>query len=366
MKFLGIDLHSNCFTCCIIYEDGKRYRHSFSFEQESLNKFYQHLDEDTHVIIEASTNTFKFVELIKDMVKDIYVANTHKVKAVPMEKKKTDKVDAERLAMYLKMQVLGRETLAKPVYVPENTIQNLRSLFSTYKLIGKQIVSTKNRIHALLKQNLFPFTKIYIFGKAHREAIQNLEMDEAMSFQIRLLFKALQQLEGNKEELKKKILTVGSEYINEIDILTSMKGISVFTAIALMADIATVERFPNSKHFTSYLRSAPGVESSNETTRITNTNKSGRKLSVTLISQSLNHFRDSNLKLSRWYDKKAEYINRKGKIRMALCRRVFAELYQMLKKQQYHYFRDEKNHLKKMNEYCKFLEKNNIIIQEVA
>ena len=87
---------------------------------------------------------------------------------------------------------------------------------------------------------------------------------------------------------------------------------------------------------------------------------------MTLISQSLNHFRDSNLKLSRWYDKKAEYINRKGKIRMALCRRVFAELYQMLKKQQYHYFRDEKNHLKKMNEYCKFLEKNNIIIQEVA
>ncbi len=366
MKFLGIDLHSNCFTCCIINEDEKRFRHSFSIDQESLNKFYQHLDEDTHVIIEASTNAFKFVELIKEMVKDIYVANTHKVKAVPMEKKKTDKVDAERLAMYLKMQVLGRETMAKPVYVPKNTIQNLRSLFSTYQLIGKQIVSTKNRIHALLKQNLFPFTKTYIFGKAHREAIQNLEMDEAMSFQIRLLFKALQQLEANKKELKKKILTVGSEYINEIDIVTSMRGISVFLAIALMADIATVERFPNSKHFTSYLRSTPGVASSNETTRITGTNKSGRKLAVTLITQSLNHFRNSNLKLSRWYDKKAEHITRKGKIRMALCRRVIAELYQMLKKQKYHYFRDEKNHQMKMNEYYKFLERNNIAIQKSA
>ena len=366
MKFLGIDLHSNCLTCCIIYEDEKRFRHSFSFEQESLNKFYQHLDEDTHVIVEASTNTFKFVELIREKVNDVYVANTHKVKAVPMERKKTDKVDAERLAMYLKMQVLSREMMAKPVYVPENTIQNLRSLFSTYQLIVKQIVSTKNRIHALLKQNLFPFTKTYIFGKAHREAIQNLEMDEAMSFQIRLLFKALLQLEGNKVELKKKILTVGSEYINEIDILTSMRGISVFMAIALMADIATIVRFPNSKHFTSYLRSAPGVESSNEMTRITNTNKSGRKLSVTFITQSLNHFRDSNPKLSRWYVKKVAYINRKGKIRMALCRRVFTELYQMLKKQEYHYFRDEKNHLMKMNKYCKFLEKNNIIIKRVA
>jgi hypothetical protein len=145
-----------------------------------------------------------------------------------------------------------------------------------------------------------------------------------------------------------------------------MRGISVFTAIALMADIATVERFPNSKHFTSYLRSAPGIESSNAITRITGTNKSGRKLSLTLITQSLNHFRDSNPKLSRWYDKKAEYINRKGKIRMALCRRVFTELYQMLKKQEYHYFRYEKNHLMKMNEYCKFLEKNKIIVKKAA
>ena len=145
-----------------------------------------------------------------------------------------------------------------------------------------------------------------------------------------------------------------------------MHRLSRVQIFALMADIATVDRFPNSKHFTSYLRSAPGVESSNETTRITGTNKSGRKLSVTLITQSLNHFRDSNPKLSRWYDKKAEYINRKGKIRMALCRRVFAELYQMLKKQEYHYFRDEKKHLMKMNEYYKFLERNNIVNQKAA
>jgi len=64
-----------------------------------------------------------------------------------------------------------------------------------------------------------------------------------------------------------------------------------------------------------------GVDSSNDTTRITKTNKFGRKLSVTLLTQSLNHFRDSNVKLRRWYDRKSEYINKKGKIRMALCKR---------------------------------------------
>ena len=81
----------------------------------------------------------------------------------------------------------------------------------------------------------------------------------------------------------------------------------------------------------------------------------GRKLSITLISQSLNHFRDSNPKIRKWYNEKAEQNKAKGKIRMAICRKVFTEIYQMLKKNEYHYYRDEKNHLFKIEKYKRFL-----------
>ena len=366
MTYLGIDLHSNCFTCCFVFEDGSKYKTGFTLEPDSLKLFYRYLNTETYVMVEASTNTFKFVELIQDRVKEVFVANTHKLKLISLVKKKTDKIDAEKLAIYLKMQILSGEELIKPVYIPDKTIQDLRSLFSTYKLLRKQIGQLKNRIHALLKQNLFPFTKTYIFGKAHREAIKNLYMEETALFQLHFLFKILEQLEGNIREIEEKIYLIGAVHMKEIDVLTSMKGISVFTAIALIADIATIQRFPNSKHFASYLRSAPGVDNSNDTTRVTKTNKFGRKLSVTLLSQSLNHFRDSNVKLRKWYERKSEYMEKKGKIRMALCRRVFTELYQMLKKQEYHYFRDKNNHQKKMEEYAKFLEKNNVILEKVA
>ena len=43
-------------------------------------------------------------------------------------------------------------------------------------------------------------------------------------------------------------------------------------AIALIADIACIDRFPNAKHFSSYLRSTPSVDSSNEVIRIGRTN----------------------------------------------------------------------------------------------
>ena len=111
--------------------------------------------------------------------------------------------------------------------------------------------------------------------------------------------------------------------MREIDILTSMKGVSVFIAIAIIADIITVDRFKNSKAFTSYLRSAPRVESSNTTMGNKGTNKMGRKLAATLIVQSLNHMLDASPKLSRWYERLCQH-KKPGMVRTGLRRRVFA------------------------------------------
>ena len=362
MVMIGIDLHSNCFSACMIYDDGEKVKKEFDLNADSLKQFYEYLNPDTFVLVEASTNTFKFTELIRDKVKAVYVANTHKLKLISMVKKKTDKIDAEKLAIFLKMQITSGEELIKPVYIPEKTIQSLRALFTTYNMLKKQIGQVKNRIHSILKQNLCSFTKEYIFGKNNRNKIKAIALEESAKYQIGLLFQELEYLEGKMDEMEDKVKTIGELYYKEINILTSMKGISVITAIAIIADIGTVERFQNSKHFTSYLRSAPGIDSSNENQRVTRTTKFGRKLSVVLLSQALNHFRDSNPKLNRWCDKKIEMEkHKKGKIRMALCRKVFGEIYQMLKKKEYHYYRDVENHKEKMKVYDAFLKRNNAL-----
>ena len=85
-----------------------------------------------------------------------------------------------------------------------------------------------------------------------------------------------------------------------------------------------------------------------------------------MISQSLNHFRDSNPRLKYWYNKKEEYHFKKGKLRMALCRKVLAEIYHMLNKQEYHYYRNSELHRKKMNEYYQFLEAHGVVLKKIA
>jgi hypothetical protein len=72
-------------------------------------------------------------------------------------------------------------------------------------------------------------------------------------------------------------------------------------------------------------------------------------------------------KLRRWYERLCEY-KKAGLVRTGLRRRILAEIYQMLKKGEYHYGRDPVNHEMKMAQYRRFLEKqkNNMVLQKTA
>jgi transposase len=263
------------------------------------------------------------------------------------------------------MQVLSGEQTISPVTIPPKEIQDLRGFFSTYRLYKKQNTRLKNRIHSLLKEQMYGFTQEEIFNQKSRARIREISADPVLCFQINPLMDRLERDEADVEALKERVLIHAAPFIEQIRILTSMKGISVFIAIAIIADIIDVNRFKDSKHFTSYLRSAPRVSNSNTSTSIKGTNKKGRKLSAALLTQSLNHILDSSLKLRAWYERLSEY-KRAGLVRTGLRRRVFAEIFQMLKKQEYHYGREAEKHEMKMRRYKQFLEKNSENLQKSA
>jgi len=368
MQFIGVDLHTNRFTCCYRDENGgpegkgKKETETFELSDYGIAQFCQTLTDETYVLVEATITTFAFVRIIQPLVKQVIVANTYELKQISLARKNTDKIDADILCRVLKMQVLSGEQTISPVTVPPEGIQDLRGLFTTYRLYKKQTVQIKNRIHSLLKEKLYGFTQEEIFGKKNRKMIRDLEKGTNLSYQIDDLLNTLEYLEDRIDSLEDKIKEQAEPCLREIEILTSMKGIGVFTAIAIIADIITVDRFRNSKAFTSYLRSAPKVSNSNTSVSIKGTNKKGRKLAATLVTQSLNHVLDSSLKLRRWYGCLCEY-KKPGLVRTGLRRRVFAEMYQMLKKGEYHYGREARIHEAKVSQFKRFLEKRKNLLK---
>jgi transposase len=329
---------------------------TFELNAEGLAAFYATLTEETCVLVEATITTFSFVRLFKDRVKEVIIGNTYQLKQISLARNNTDKIDADKLCQALKAQVLSGVQQIVPVTLPAEEIQDLRSLFSTCRLYQKQHTQLKNRIHSLLKEQLYGFTQEEIFGKKSREKVREMSDNPVVRFQVNQLMDRLERDEEDTEVLKGRVLAAAEPFMRQIDILTSMKGVSVFIAIAIIADVIDVSRFKNSRHFTSYLRSAPRVANSNTTVKNRGTNKMGRKLSATLLTQSLNHILNSSGKLRRWYERLCEG-KKAGLVRTGLRRRVFAEIYQMLKKGEYHYGRDLINHEGKMAQYRKFLEK---------
>jgi len=368
MQFIGIDLHTNRFTCS--YRDqttppdakrGKR-TETFALTAEGIADFQKTLTADTYAMVEATITTFSFARIVRPMVKELIVANTYELKQISLARVNTDKIDANILSRLLKMLVLSGEQAGFAVHVPPPEIQELRGLFTTYRLMKKQAVQIKNRIHSLLKEKLYGFTQEEIFDRKNRGRIRGLESGTAMSFQVNYLLDYLESQEALVGPLKDEIMARAVPYMREIEILTSMKGISVFIAIAVIADIISVDRFRNSKAFTSYLRSAPKVSNSNTSVNVRGTNKMGRKVAATLVSQSLQHVLAASDKLREWYDRLCEY-KKPGLVRTGLRRRVFSEMYQMLKKGEYHYGREADKHEKKMGCYRNFLKKRGIVLE---
>jgi len=87
----------------------------------------------------------------------VKLLHSNELKQISLARKNTDKIDVDILCRILKMQVLSGEQAISPVVVPPEGIQELRGLFTTYRLYKKQTTQIKNRIHSLVKEKLYGY-----------------------------------------------------------------------------------------------------------------------------------------------------------------------------------------------------------------
>jgi len=356
MAYIGVDLHSDKFTAAFRDKMNKDTLKSYYIDENEIDNFKRSLKKDDYIFLEASTPTFAFTDLLQDTVKKTIVIDPFKFRAIADSRKKTDKIDARQLARMGKYHVETDKNFLPEVYVVEKRIRKLRSLFTTYRLLNKEITMIKNRIHSLFKQNLKPYSKTHIFNEI-MTGLEPIDLDEEYKIQVEILFEVLSKLQEKKAEIREKILLTGEPFIADIDILVSISGISVFVALGLISDYATIERFKNAKQFSKYLRSTPRSEESNKKVKTGKTQKNGRKLSIELMLQSINHFRRESLFIDKFYRRL-----KKGKggckARIAVVRKMFVAIYFMLKEKEYYRYMNKKLHDKKMHEYKRFLAKN--------
>jgi transposase len=272
--------------------------------------------------------------------------------------KKTDKVDAIKLAKKLKYYVMFDRSKDEfpTVTIPPKAVRELRSLFTSYQMLKKERNMTKNCIHALFKQNgLIEFRKLDLTKLHVREKIRAFKTDPVLEFQLKQMLDKLDELDKVQDAYKTMIIQIAhAEFDNQIRLLTSIKGISPFLASAIMADIMDVNRFANAKHMCSYLRAAPKIKASGDSTQVGKLNKQSRGLTMSLMAESVTHFVNSSKKMTEFYASKIKGKSA-GKVRVAVIRKILATVYYMLTREVLYYYVDSKNYDNKLKQYQRVL-----------
>ena len=167
--------------------------------------------------------------------------------------------------------------------------------------------------------------------------------------QVCSMLNSLESLEGEKKQLQDIICFQGIKlFPEEVKCLLSIKGFSVLTATALMADVATIERFANAKKFCCYLRSTPRVSASNQIVHLGRTNKQGRSLTCTLLTQSIVHLAKTEHLCE--FKERISHGKKACVVRMAIIRKILTSAYEMLRRKELFHWVDQESYRRKLAE----------------
>lgn len=232
-----------------------------------------------HVIYEAGFRGFELHDQLKADGYDCIVTPPHTVTQEKTQRLKNDRIDCRRLAKNLESGDYHT------CHVPDRKLREDRQISRLYDQIQHDITRECNRIRRTLEfhglDNQFQAGSWYRsnYKKAY-ESITKMDISPSLKFDFNIMFNELFHLwELQKQVLKElNILAKSEAYKADVDLLRSAPGIGILTAIRLILEWGSLERFERKAAFSSFLGLIPSEYSSGETEHKGHITKQGNRL----------------------------------------------------------------------------------------
>jgi transposase len=257
MRWLGLDVHKDFAEVAEALPAGAaRQLGRIRTTPADLRAFAETLGPDDRVALEATINTFAIARLLEEHAGRVVVSNPMRTRAIADAKIKTDKVDAGVLA-----QLLAADYLPG-VWQPDDSTRVLRRLVARRAHIVRQRTRLKNQIHAVLLRNLVsgcPATDL--FGNRGRDWLQNVplppEEREVLESNLRLF-----DLFGQELVVADAACAKAANGREDVRRLMTIPGVDFAVALALVAAIGDIRRFPTPQRLVSYFGLDPRIRQS--------------------------------------------------------------------------------------------------------
>jgi transposase len=282
-----LDVHKRLVEACVLDDSGQVVlRHRFTLSRESLVDFASTmLTAEDRVVLEATTNTWTVVQILKPLVAQVVVSNPLATKAIAAAKVKTDKVDALVLAQLLRLDYLPR------VWEPDQATQQLRRLCSRHASLVADRTTVKNRIHSVLAMRLIvpPVTKL--FSAKGLAWLRQVALDEEGRFLIDSDLRLLEHIEQEIAALD-RLLVPKAHQDARVKLLMTQPGVDFRVAQTVLAALGDIGRFRDGDHAASYLGLVPKVKQSAEHCYHGSITKHGNGHARWMLVQAAQHLRN--------------------------------------------------------------------------
>lgn len=267
--FIGIDVHLKSWIITIMMEFSAFKTLSINPEAKILRNYLEKNFPGGiyHSAYEAGfTGYSTHWELEKEGIQNI-VVNPADIPTTDKDRKqKEDKRDSRKIAKSLKSGDL------EGIYIPQIATMELRSLVRYRKTLVKEISRSKNRIKSFLYFNgtnipsNVRVASLYWSG-AFTQWLESLSFATEFGKQVMAQhIKITAYLRSSLLEVNKELRKIkkSGPYSKSINLLCSIPGIGLISAVTLLSEIEDFKRFKNLSRLCSFVGLIPTTNSSGE------------------------------------------------------------------------------------------------------
>jgi len=245
MHYAGIDLHRNTLVVAVETESGPVGK-AKQFPCQDAQAIYQHFErlQPFRAVVEASSSYRWLYDLLSPLG-EVILAHPRRLKAIADGRAKTDKLDAALLAKLLRAELIPQ------AYVPPESYARLREITRARARLSRHQAEAKREMQTLLAQrNVHVPVKSDFCGRWCRFVAQqdfgpfgNTARDE--------IFRRIGHYQNELKDVDRALEEMALSF-PEVEALLPIRGVGLFTALLVVAEIGEPGRFQNVRQVGAY------------------------------------------------------------------------------------------------------------------
>lgn len=279
MRYIGIDLHTNSFTICLLEDGCKERLQTLPVQKGGMEIFIKSLRSDDEVALEATGNSAWFKQQVLPHVSQVVIIAPWQFEVIRRSVKKTDKHDARAIAFFLSKDMIPEARLKTMEY------SQLSSLIATRDQLVKLRVALLSKVHGLFVRHGLKIKKeVLTSKKGFERATSSHSWDVLEQVEIEVISAQLDSLKKSGSRLEKEIAAF-AKTMQGYENIISIKGIGPLSAAIFLCTIGNIEDFAKPGKLAAYFGIVPRVSQSNDSQRVGKITKRGNKIARTSLVQ---------------------------------------------------------------------------------